>query len=78
VPGGPLNGRARRGEGRDAKIDWKTLSKRIGHKDVAFTMKQYVQIDLEAVCEGATTRDHAASGRPEPRGAPRAHGFTTG
>ncbi len=34
--------------GRDAKIDWKALSKRIGHSDVAFTMKQYVQADLEA------------------------------
>ncbi len=28
--------------GRDAKIDWKALSQRIGHADVAFTMKQYV------------------------------------
>jgi integrase len=28
--------------GRNAKIDWKALSKRIGHADVAFTMKQYV------------------------------------
>jgi integrase len=34
--------------GRDAKIDWKALSKRIGHSDVAFTMRQYVQTDLEA------------------------------
>jgi integrase len=34
--------------GRDAKIDWKALSHRIGHSDVAFTMKQYVQTDLEA------------------------------
>ena len=33
---------------RDAKIDWKALSKRIGHADVALTMKQYVQTDLEA------------------------------
>ena len=33
---------------RDAKIDWKALSHRIGHSDVAFTMKQYVQTDLEA------------------------------
>ena len=49
MPGGLLNGRARRGEGRDAKIDWQALSKRIGHADVAFNMKQYVQIDLEAV-----------------------------
>jgi integrase len=32
--------------GRDAKIDWKALSQRIGHADVAFTMKQYVQADL--------------------------------
>jgi integrase len=41
--------------GRDAKIDWKALSKRIGHADVAFTMKQYVQTDLEADREVATT-----------------------
>ncbi len=34
--------------GRDAKIDWKALSSRIGHADVAFTMRQYVQSDLEA------------------------------
>jgi integrase len=34
--------------GRDAKIDWKALSERIGHSDVAFTMRQYVQTDLEA------------------------------
>ena len=34
--------------GRNAKIDWKALSKRIGHADVAFTMRQYVQTDLEA------------------------------
>jgi integrase len=34
--------------GRDAKIDWKALSQRIGHADVAFTMKQCVQTDLEA------------------------------
>ena len=34
--------------GRDAKIDWKALSRRIRHADVAFTMKQYVQTDLEA------------------------------
>ena len=30
----------------DAKIDWKALSVRIGHADVAFTMKQYVQTGL--------------------------------
>jgi integrase len=41
--------------GRDAKIDWKALSQRIGHADVAFTMKQYVQIDLEADRQVATT-----------------------
>jgi integrase len=34
--------------GREAKIDWKALSARIGHADVAFTMKQYVQTDLAA------------------------------
>jgi hypothetical protein len=34
--------------GRDAKIDWKALSQRIGHTSVAFTMKQYLQTDLEA------------------------------
>jgi integrase len=41
--------------GRDAKIDWKALSKRIGHSDVAFTMKQYVQTDLEADRQVAST-----------------------
>ncbi len=41
--------------GRDAKIDWKALSRRIGHADVAFTMKQYVQTDLEADRRVATT-----------------------
>jgi integrase len=41
--------------GRDAKIDWKALSQRIGHADVAFTMKQYVQTDLEADRKVATT-----------------------
>ena len=40
---------------RDAKIDWKALSKRIGHADVAFTMKQYVQTDLEAGRQVANT-----------------------
>ncbi len=38
--------------GRDAKIDWKA---RIGHADVAFTMKQYVQTDLEADRQVANT-----------------------
>jgi integrase len=41
--------------GRNAKIDWKALSKRIGHADVAFTMKQYVQTDLEADRQVANT-----------------------
>jgi hypothetical protein len=41
--------------GRDAKIDWKVLSHRIGHSDVAFTMKQYVQTDLEADRQVANT-----------------------
>jgi len=39
----------------DAKIDWKALSKRIGYADVAFTMKQYVQTDLEADRQVAAT-----------------------
>ena len=41
--------------GRDAKIDWKALSKRIGHSDVAFTMRQYMQTDLEADRQVAAT-----------------------
>jgi integrase len=41
--------------GRNAKIDWKALSKRIGHADVAFTMRQYVQTDLEADRQVANT-----------------------
>jgi integrase len=41
--------------GRDAKIDWKALSKRIGHADVAFTMRPYMQTDLEADREIANT-----------------------
>ena len=41
--------------GRSAKIDWKALSQRIGHADVAFTMKQYVQTDLEADRQVANT-----------------------
>jgi hypothetical protein len=28
--------------GRDPRIGWKALSRRIDHADVAFTMKQYV------------------------------------
>jgi integrase len=39
----------------DAKIDWKALSQRIGHADMAFTMKQYVQTDLEADRQVANT-----------------------
>jgi hypothetical protein len=41
--------------GRAAKIDWKALSHRIGHADAAFTMKQYVQTDLEADRQVANT-----------------------
>jgi integrase len=41
--------------GPAAKIDWKALSQRIGHADVAFTMKQYVQTDLEADPQVANT-----------------------
>jgi integrase len=41
--------------GRDAKIDWKALSARIGYSDVAFTMRQYVQTDLEADRQVAST-----------------------
>jgi integrase len=32
----------------DAKIDWKTLSQYLGHAEVAFTLKQYVQTRLQA------------------------------
>src|SRR5215472_10727413 len=39
---------------RDAKIDWKALSERIGHSDVAFTMRQYVQTDLDVHRQVAT------------------------
>ncbi len=41
--------------GWNAKIDWKALSQPIGHADVAFTMKQYVQADLEADRQVANT-----------------------
>lgn len=41
--------------GRDAKIDWKALSQRIGHADVAFTMKRYVQAGLESGRQVANT-----------------------
>jgi hypothetical protein len=40
----------------DAKIDGKALRRRIGHADVAFTMKQDVQTDLEADRQVANTR----------------------
>jgi integrase len=40
--------------GRDAKIAWKALSERIGHSAVAFTMRQYVQTDLEVHRQVAT------------------------
>jgi integrase len=42
--------------GRDAKINWKALSQRTGHADVAFTMKQYVQTDHRRVAR--LRRDH--------------------
>ena len=48
-------GRSYATAGRDAKTDWKALSQRIGHADVAFTMKQYVQTDLEADRQVANT-----------------------
>ena len=48
--------------GRDAKIDWKALSQRIGHADVAFTMKQYVQTDSEADRQVANTLAKLAHG----------------
>jgi len=71
--------------GRDAKIDWKALSERIGHSDVAFTMKQYVQTDLEADRQVANTLAElivggllvspAASAMPQPelRDGPAGH-----
>ena len=40
---------------RKARIDWKALSQRVGHSDVAFTMRQYVETDLEADREVANT-----------------------
>ena len=61
--------------GRDAKIDWKTLSERIGHSDVAFTMRQYVQTDLEVHRQVATALAELilggvapGPGSPAPRG----------
>jgi integrase len=41
--------------GRKARIDWKALSQRVGYSDVAFTMRQYVETDLEADREVADT-----------------------
>jgi integrase len=49
--------------GRSAKIDSKALSKRIGHADIAFTMKQYVQTDLEADRGVANTLAYLIIGR---------------
>jgi integrase len=56
--------------GRDAKIDWKALSKRIGHADVAFTMKQYVQTDLEADRRVANTLAELIIGSLSPSPSP--------
>jgi hypothetical protein len=53
-PVAPSTAQVRSGHGRDATIDWKALSDRIGHSDVAFTMRQYVQNDLEADRQVAT------------------------
>lgn len=39
---------------RDGRIDWKALSERIGHADVAFTMRQYVRTNLEVHRQVAT------------------------
>jgi len=55
LPVGHAGGKTIAVTGRDAKIDWKALSQRIGHADVAFTMKQYVQADLEADRQVANT-----------------------
>jgi hypothetical protein len=35
--------------------NWRNYAKRIGHADVAFTMKQYVHTDLEADRQVANT-----------------------
>jgi hypothetical protein len=74
-PGGPPKARAR--AGRKARIDWKALSQRVGHSDVAFIMRQYVATDLEAdrevvntlaelIIGGTLASDQAA--RPGPDG----------
>jgi integrase len=63
--------------GRKARIDWKALSQRVGHSDVAFTMRQYVETDLEADREVANTLAELITGgtfssdlaaRPGPEG----------
>lgn len=41
--------------GKAPIANWKALSQRIGHADVAFTMKRYVQADLVADRQVATT-----------------------
>ncbi len=41
--------------GRKVRIDWKALRQHVGHSDVAFTMRQYVETDLEADRDVATT-----------------------
>jgi hypothetical protein len=41
--------------GREAKIDWKALSERIGQSDAAFTMRQHVQTNLEVHRQVAAT-----------------------
>lgn len=62
--------------GRKARIDWKALSQRVGHSDVAFTMRQYVETDLEAdrdvantladlIIGGTLSSDLAARSRPD-------------
>jgi integrase len=62
--------------GRDAKIDWKVLSERIGHSDVAFTMRQYVQTDLEVHREVANALAELILGRALSSGVTAADGST--
>jgi integrase len=54
-------------------FDLRSSAARLGHK-----WRRRDQVTSGFVCEDAMTRDQAASGRPEPVGAPRAYGFTTG
>jgi hypothetical protein len=56
--------------GRNAKIDWKALSVRLGYADVAFTMKQYVQADPEAGRQVAHTLAELAPREQRLRGRP--------